>query len=98
MQNTNAQRTELLSMITRWQDSGLSQKAFCTSNDIAYHVFHYWYGVYRANQNTTGSFVPVKISPPLNAPQVTITGTNGIQIQLAFNDQSVLFLKQLLQS
>lgn len=98
MQNTNAQRADMLEMITRWQDSGLSQKAFCTSNDIAYHVFHYWYGVYRANQNTTGSFVPVKISTLPNTPQVTITGTNGLQLQLALTNQSVLFLKQLLQS
>ncbi len=98
MQNTNEQRAELLDMIPRWQNSGLTQKAFCTNNDIAYHVFHYRYGVYKSNQNTTGSFVPVKISTPPNAPQVTITGKNGIQIQFEFNDQSVLFLKQLLQS
>ena len=98
MQNTNAQRADMLEMITRWQNSGLTQKSFCTNNDIAYHVFHYWYGVYRANQNTTGSFVPVKISTLPNTPQVTITGTNGLQLQLALTNQSVLFLKQLLQS
>lgn len=98
MQNTNEQRAELLEMITRWQNSGLTQTAFCTNNDIAYHVFHYWYGVYRTNQNSTGSFVPVKISTPPIAAQVTLTGTNGLQLQLALTKQSVLFLKQLLQS
>ena len=98
MQNTNEQRADMLEMITRWQDSGLTQKAYCTNNGIAYHIFHYWYGVYRANKNTTGSFVPVKITLPVNAGQVTIIGTNGIQVQLAFTDQSVQFIKQLLQS
>ena len=98
MQNTNEQRVELLDMIPRWKNSGLTQKAFCTNNDIAYHVFHYWYGVYRSNQNTTGSFVAVKISTSPIATQVTITGTNGLQLQLALTHQSVLFIKQLLQS
>lgn len=65
MQNTNEQRAKLLEMIPRWQDSGLTQTAICTNNNIAYHVFLYWYGVYSSNQNSTGSFVPVKISTPL---------------------------------
>ena len=98
MQTTNEQRADMLEMITRWQNSGLTQKAYCINNGIAYHVFHYWYGVYRSNKNTTGSFVPVKISLPVNAGQLTIIGTNGIQVQLAFTDQSVQFIKQLLQS
>lgn len=98
MQTKNEQRSGMFEMITRWQDSGLTQKAYCTNNGIAYHVFHYWYGVYRSDKNSTGSFVPVKISLPVNAGQVTIIGTNGIQVQLAFTDQSVQFIKQLLQS
>jgi hypothetical protein len=27
-----------------WQASGLKQKDYCRVNQIAYHVFHYWYG------------------------------------------------------
>jgi len=98
MQNTNMQRAELLKMIPRWQNSGLSQKAFCTSNSITYHVFHYWYGVYRSKQSTSGSFLALKVNAAINAEQVTITGSNGTQVQFAFTEQSVLFIKQLLQS
>ncbi|WP_442345985.1 IS66 family insertion sequence element accessory protein TnpA, partial [Foetidibacter luteolus] len=33
----------MFSMIGDWQQSGLSQKAFCAQHGIRYHVFHYWY-------------------------------------------------------
>ena len=98
MQNKTDQRTELLGMITQWQESGLTQKAFCINNNIAYHVFHYWYGVYRSKQNTTDSFVPVKIRPAANEELIIISGTSGIQVRLPFTDQSIRFIKQLLIS
>jgi len=96
MQNKEEHRAGMLQMITQWQQSGLTQKAFCTTNNIAYHVFHYWYGVYRSEANATGSFLPVNITRAANQEKITITGTNGIQVQFAFTDQSVHFLKQLL--
>jgi hypothetical protein len=98
MQNRKEERDQKLEMITQWQQSGLSQRAFCAANNIAYHVFHYYYGVYRSKQNTSDSFVPVKITPAVSREQITITGINGIQVQLPFTDQSVRFIKQLLLS
>ena len=98
MQNKKEHRAEKLQMITQWQQSGLTQRAFCTTNNIAYHVFHYWYGVYRSDQNNTGSFLPVNITPVVNPEHITITGVNGIQVQFSFTDQSVRFVKQLLLS
>lgn len=35
-------------MIEAWQQSGLSQKAWCAQESMAYHSFHYWYKKYRA--------------------------------------------------
>lgn len=98
MQNKKEVRAELLQMVTQWQQSGLTQKAFCLSNNIAYHVFHYWYGVYRSNQKTTGSFLPISITSAGNQEHFTIVGVNGIQIQLAFTEHSIRFVKQLLLS
>ena len=86
----------MLQMITRWQQSGLTQKDFCSSNNIRYHVFHYWYGVYRSKQTDTDCFLPVTTTPPLNQELITITGLSGIQVQFKFTDQSVQFIKQLL--
>ena len=96
MQDKKEVRAQKLEMITQWQQSGLSQRAFCIANNIAYHVFHYYYGVFRSNQNTSDSFLPVKVTPAVSREQITITGINGIQVQLPFTDQSIRFIKQLL--
>ena len=96
MQAKKEQRAENLEMIKAWQQSGTTQKAFCIANNIAYHVFHYWYGVYRAEQKATDLFVPVNITPAVNQEQIIITGLSGIQLQVSLTDQSVRFIKQLL--
>lgn len=96
MQNKQEQREQMMLMITNWQSSGLTQRAFCSTNHIAYHVFHYWYGVYRVNNTDTGSFLPVKVTSAVSKDQITIIGISGIKIQLPFTDQSIGFVKQLL--
>ena len=98
MQNKKEHRAQKLQMIDEWQQSGLSQKAYCAANNIAYHVFHYWYGRYRSNQKATDSFLPVKITSPGTDEQIIITGLSGVQLQFGFTDQSVRFIKQLLLS
>ncbi len=98
MPATKEQRTQYLGMIQQWQQSGLSQKGFCVANNIAYHVFHYWYGVYKSAQKSSGLFLPVTITPPAPMEQITISGLNGIALNIPMNDQSVRFIKQLLLS
>ena len=97
MQNKKERRTKMFEWITQWQQSGLSQMAFCAAHNIAYHVFHYYYGVYKSSQITSDCFVPVKVAG-VNHEQITLTGVSGIQVQLPFTDQSVHFIKQLLLS
>jgi hypothetical protein len=101
MQSKIEHRTQMMKLIPDWQASGVKQKEYCRTNKIAYHVFHYWYGVYRSNKADTGSFLPVKIkaTPAANTPQqITILGTSGIQVQVPFTEQSIGFVKQLLLS
>ena len=97
MPATTEQRTQFLEMITAWHQSGLTQKAFCVTHSVAYHVFHYWYGVYKTEQKAGGSFLPVKIRPASIPEQIIITGPNGIQLQVPMTEQSIVFLKQLLR-
>ena len=96
MPATKEQRTQFLAMIKQWQQSGLSQKLFCTENNIAYHVFHYWYRAYKSEQKSTGTFLPVNITPPETQEQITIKGNSGIQLHVSMTDKSVRFIKQLL--
>jgi hypothetical protein len=98
MQDKNEQRIQKFQMIASWQQSGLAQKAFCAIHNIPYHIFHYWYGVYRSNQKATDCFLPLNIPPSGNQELITITGVNSIQVQFPFTDQSVRFIKQLLLS
>ena len=98
MHATKEQRAQFLAMIKQWQQSGLSQKVFCADNNIAYHVVHYWYGVYKSEQKSTGTFLPVSITGPAVHEQITLKGDSGIELQLPMTDQSVRFIKQLLLS
>lgn len=58
-------REQMFSLITSWQQSELSQKAFCELNGIRYHVFHYWYKRFREVQlqPTPVAFIPLKVQP-----------------------------------
>ncbi|MEO5647092.1 MAG: hypothetical protein ABIQ56_01950 [Chitinophagaceae bacterium] len=98
MQNKKELRAQYLEMISQWQQSGLSQKTFCATKGIRYHVFHYWYRVYRSESQTTGSFLPVKITPVQSPDQIIVKGVNGIEIRFSFSDQAAGFIKQLLIS
>ena len=63
MQKDEATREQMFSLIRDWQQSGLSQKAFCEQHTIRYHIFHYWYKCFRELQLTPKSegFIPIKI-------------------------------------
>ena len=64
MQKDTKVREGMISMINHWQQSGLNQKAYCMQHDVRYHVFHYWYKVYRnANASPGASFVRLRVAP-----------------------------------
>ena len=98
MQNRKEQQEQMLSMIDDWQSSGLNQRAYCASKEVSYSVFHYWYGLYRKKQSAPGVFLPVKVTSTPSKEQVTVIGTNGIKVQLPLTNQSIEFVKQLLQA
>ena len=63
MQNREELRQQNLAMIADWQQSGLSQKQYCLQNNIAYHLFHYWYKQYRTKEAaaSAGGFTPLTV-------------------------------------
>ena len=63
MQRDKAIREQMFAMISSWQQSGLSQKAYCQQHNIRYHVFHYWYKCFRDLQSPAKDkgFMPLKI-------------------------------------
>lgn len=80
MESKAYHRQQQLAMIASWQQSGISQKQYCLQNNIAYHIFHYWYKIYRADQPAdSGSFVTLNIGPQPPA-NVEIYLTDGRRI------------------
>jgi hypothetical protein len=80
MQNTGTGQ-QMFNMLTNWQQSGISQKAYCAQHDIKYHVFHYWYKRFRDSQvdnKEAGKFIPLQIQQPIPATKIA-----GIELLLA---------------
>jgi len=50
--------------VQAWQQSGLTQKAYCRQHHIAPHLFSYWLKRYRLLEGQQKGFVPVTISSP----------------------------------
>lgn len=97
MQDKTSARMQKLEMIEAWQQSGLSQKEFCTQNNITHSTFCYWYRVYKSSQKKTDSFVPLTITRQTDE-LMTLTGSNGIRLQLPISSGAADFVKQLLLS
>ncbi len=66
MQKNPEVRGQMLAHIAQWQGSGQTQKAYCIDHRIPYHVFHYWFKVYRdqhsVNQQPASPFVKLKVA------------------------------------
>ena len=67
MRAATEHRTTMFSLIESWQQSGLSQKAFCKQHQIVSHVFYYWYKCYRT-QNDVAALQPAKCFIELHSP------------------------------
>lgn len=66
MRHDEQHREKMFSVIVSWQNSGLSQRAYCAQRSLRYSLFHYWYKQYRERQTPSvekASFVPLNIHP-----------------------------------
>lgn len=84
----------MFATIVSWQQSGLSQKAYCEQNNIRYHVFHYWYKCYRDDQTPKSNpgFVQLTVKPAASL------NTYGSPIELLLPDGKRLLFHQAVSS
>ena len=47
MQQVEQVKEQMYAHIEQWKQSGLAQKVYCEQQGVKYHVFHYWYKLYR---------------------------------------------------
>ena len=88
---------KMFSCIRSWQQSDVSQKEWCSQQNIPYHIFHYWYRKYKDQQGTAedkGAFVQLAItSGPAAGCEVVFT--DGTRI-VFHQPVGVRYLKDLL--
>ena len=89
-------KQQLFDKIVQWQQSGLTQKAFCQQNNIAYHVFHYYYGRFRIKENeSSSSFIKLQVASGYVSTHTELLLPDGKRL-LFHQGVSADFLKALI--
>lgn len=97
MAKNESVREKMFASIASWRRSELSQKEWCKQQDIPYHIFHYWYRVYREEHlqaGNDGSFVKLSVKPEADA-SCEVVFADGTKI-LFREPVTVHYLKSLL--
>ena len=96
MQNREVIQQQMFDHIDKWQQSGLSQKAFCGQSDLSYHIFHYWYKRYRMRENKpASSFIKLGGCCPSVASHTELILPDGRRL-LFHQSVSIEYLKALI--
>ena len=97
MAKSESTREQMFASIASWQTTDLSQKEWCRQQELPYHVFHYWYRMYRESHPepvSASSFLRLTVKPQLDAA-CEVVFTDGTKI--VFREPvSVQYLKDLL--
>lgn len=97
MRKDTSLKAQMYLHIKKWQAGGLSQKAYCEEQAIKYHIFHYWYKLYRDEGlplEPKPSFIPLQISAAA-APRMELFFAGGHRV--VFHELiSVDYLKALM--
>lgn len=87
---------QMFDSIEQWQQSGLTQKAYCLQNNIAYHVFHHYYRRYRSKDKEGGSsFIKLQPAPCFASAPIELVLADGKRI-LFHQGVSADYLKALM--
>ena len=98
MRHDEQHREKMFSLILAWQNSGLSQRAYCEQHAVRYSLFHYWYKQYREQQRSSkdnAGFVPLNVQASGGAASVELLLPNGSRL-LFHQGMSPEYLKALI--
>jgi hypothetical protein len=90
-----AVKQQMFDNIDRWQQSGLTQKAFCREVNLPYHVFHYWYRRYRITESKPAPFVKLRVSTPSISSSMELLLPDGKRL-LFYQAVSIDYLRALI--
>jgi transposase-like protein len=76
-------REKMLQLVTDWQQSGKSQKAYAEAHNIKLFTFRYWIQKHREQNESNTSFL--HLGGHLTTTGITIRYPNGTELQLPAN-------------
>jgi hypothetical protein len=90
MQKGN-EKEQMFLVIEGGKRSGQSQQAYCKEQGIRYHVFHYWYKLYRDEQQATtkpaATFIELQVQQEATIPAITTSiTTTATNVELLLPD------------
>ena len=90
---TQERREKMLQLVTDWQQSGKSQKAYAEAHNIKLVTFRYWIQKHRQQDQSSDSFL--QLGSQLAFTGIIIRYPNGTELQLPTNSP-VSTVKELL--
>ena len=94
MQQGEHAREQMYAHIERWKQSGLSQKLYCEQQAVKYHVFHYWYKLYR-DQHQAAQESPSKPSAAFIPLMLNASPAAGAFVELYLSGGHHLVFHQM---
>ncbi len=81
--NPKSKREFWVSHIQAWEQSGLSQVAYCRKNDLKMHRWWYWKKRISSSADTDVTFVPLRFSSgQVSGSIISVVTPNGYRIEI----------------
>lgn len=84
----------MTALIEEFNQSGLTQKAFCEQKQIIHSTFHYWYLKLKRENQGSDSFFQVDYNANSSFGKIEICYPNGISIRM--DNFNLIHIRQLL--
>lgn len=84
----------MLTLVSDWQASGLTQEAFSAQHGIKAATFSYWVARSKESDPATCHFIPLPSALSKASSQVEILYPNGVRVRV---DQDLALIAQLIR-
>ena len=97
---TKRSRSEKLSLLSSWKQSGKSLRAFCKEQGLCYATLLRYRKELLSSTEEAEGFVPVRVLPSFSAPTLEIEFPSGLKVRIpeTLPPSTLLPLLQTLQS
>ena len=73
----------MMSLVSRWQESGMTQVKYAEANNLSVHTFKYWLYKKRKSKNLSGGFV--QINDYRLDQEFILYYPNGVELKISSN-------------